>query len=82
MKMHEYNPEAARAALLIHPMLSSAEGIELCVLFHIKVNAGIAVGVLRADEVKALGRQPLPHNLVGGLAVEVDPAQPGLVHSD
>lgn len=34
MKMHEYNPEAARAALLIHPMLSSAEGIELCVTGH------------------------------------------------
>lgn len=31
MKMHECNPEAAKTALLIHPMLSSAAGIELCV---------------------------------------------------
>ena len=34
MKMHEYNPEAAKTALLIHPMLSSAEGIDLCVTSH------------------------------------------------
>ena len=31
MKMYERNPEQRRAAVLIHPMLSSAEGIELCV---------------------------------------------------
>ena len=31
MKMHEQNAEAAKTALLIHPMLSSAEGIDLCV---------------------------------------------------
>lgn len=31
MKMHEYNPEKSKTALLIHPMLSSAEGINLCV---------------------------------------------------
>lgn len=31
MKMIERNKTAEAAALLIHPMLSSAEGIELCV---------------------------------------------------
>ena len=31
MKMIERNEGAAKAALLIHPMLSSAEGIEQCV---------------------------------------------------
>ena len=31
MKMYEQNPEQAKTALLIHPMLSSAEGIDLCV---------------------------------------------------
>ena len=31
MKMHERNPEQCKTAVLIHPMLSSAEGIELCV---------------------------------------------------
>lgn len=31
MKMYERNPGQGRTALLIHPMLSSAEGIELCV---------------------------------------------------
>ena len=31
MKMIEQNENAAKAALLIHPMLSSAEGIEQCV---------------------------------------------------
>lgn len=31
MKMHEQNTHASKTALLIHPMLSSAEGIELCV---------------------------------------------------
>lgn len=31
MKMHELNKSADKTALLIHPMLSSAEGIELCV---------------------------------------------------
>lgn len=31
MKMYERNPGRGRTALLIHPMLSSAEGIELCV---------------------------------------------------
>ena len=31
MKMHEQNAAAAKTALLIHPMLSSAEGIDLCV---------------------------------------------------
>lgn len=31
MKMHEFNPEKSKTALLIHPMLSSAEGINLCV---------------------------------------------------
>lgn len=31
MKMIERNKTAETAALLIHPMLSSAEGIELCV---------------------------------------------------
>ena len=34
MKMHEYNQEAEKTVLLIHPMLSSAEGIELCVTSH------------------------------------------------
>ena len=31
MKMHEYNGGASKTALLIHPMLSAAEGIEQCV---------------------------------------------------
>ena len=31
MKMYERNPEQSKTAVLIHPMLSSAEGIELCV---------------------------------------------------
>lgn len=31
MKMYEQNPGAAKTALLIHPMLSSSEGIEKCV---------------------------------------------------
>lgn len=31
MKMHQRNAGAAETALLIHPMLSSAEGIALCV---------------------------------------------------
>ena len=31
MKMHEWNPDGTKTALLIHPMLSSSEGIELCV---------------------------------------------------
>ena len=31
MKMIERNEGAAKAALLIHPMLSSAEGLEQCV---------------------------------------------------
>ena len=31
MKMYERNPEQRRATVLIHPMLSSAKGIELCV---------------------------------------------------
>lgn len=31
MKMYERNPGQGRTALLLHPMLSSAEGIELCV---------------------------------------------------
>ena len=31
MKMHERNPDKTKTALLIHPMLSSSEGIELCV---------------------------------------------------
>lgn len=31
MKMHEHNRDAEKTALLIHPMLSSAEGIDLCI---------------------------------------------------
>lgn len=31
MKLHEFNPDSPKTALLIHPMLSSAEGIQLCV---------------------------------------------------
>ena len=31
MKMHERNENAAKTALLIHPMLSSSEGVEQCV---------------------------------------------------
>ena len=31
MKLYERNPEQHKTAVLIHPMLSSAEGINLCV---------------------------------------------------
>lgn len=30
MKMHDYNPSASKAAILIHPMLSSAQGVREC----------------------------------------------------
>lgn len=30
MVMHDYNPDASKAAILIHPMLSSAEGVRQC----------------------------------------------------
>ena len=48
--------------------------------FHVEVNAGAAVGILRPHQVIPFRLQPLLHHLVGGLAVDVDPPQAGLVH--
>ena len=67
MKMRERNENAAKTALLIHPMLSSAEGIEQCMTsywgedVHCFLPDLFAHGeqIVRAADCKSLSEKPV-----------------------
>ena len=52
----------------------------LFALFHVKVDAGLAIGEFRLDIVVALFCKPLSYYLVGCLTVHIDPAKTLLVY--